>query len=145
MHEHIPLTFQHRAGVSPYTSPCGFAETYVFDKQSLGPVHCGLLVSKHPFSRSYGVILPSSLTRVLPSTFGYSPCLPVSVSGTGTRNLARGFSWQCEILNFGTYIPSPSQLEIVKRICLLDSLTAWTRKSICAHSLSSCVAPSFKR
>src|SRR5699024_1857686 len=35
--------------------------------------------SKHPFSLSYGVILPSSLTRVLPLTFGYSPCLPVSV------------------------------------------------------------------
>ena len=39
----IPLTFQHRAGVSPYTSPYGFAETYVFDKQSPGPFHCGQL------------------------------------------------------------------------------------------------------
>src|SRR5699024_5651220 len=28
-------------GVSPYTSPFGFAETCVFDKQSLGPIHCG--------------------------------------------------------------------------------------------------------
>src|SRR5699024_853469 len=35
------LTFQRRAGVSPYTSPCGLAETYVFAKQSLGPIHCG--------------------------------------------------------------------------------------------------------
>ena len=40
---HFPLTFQHRAGVSPYTSPFGFAETYVFGKQSPGPFHCGLL------------------------------------------------------------------------------------------------------
>lgn len=39
----LPLTFQHRAGVSPYTSPYGFAETCVFAKQSLGPFHCGLL------------------------------------------------------------------------------------------------------
>ena len=39
----IPLTFRHRAGVSPYTSPFGFAETCVFDKQSPGPFHCGLL------------------------------------------------------------------------------------------------------
>ena len=39
----FPLTFQHRAGVSPYTSPFGFAETCVFDKQSPGPFHCGLL------------------------------------------------------------------------------------------------------
>ena len=37
---------------------------------------------KHPFSRSYGVNLPSSLTRVISSTLGYSPHLPVSVCGT---------------------------------------------------------------
>ena len=30
-------------------------------------------------SRSYGCILPSSLTRVFPRTLGFSPCLPVSV------------------------------------------------------------------
>ena len=29
------LTFRHRAGVRPYTSPCGFAEPCVFNKQSL--------------------------------------------------------------------------------------------------------------
>ena len=34
------LTFQHRAGVRPYTSPCGFAEPCVFDKQSLPPGLC---------------------------------------------------------------------------------------------------------
>ena len=39
----IPLTFRHRAGVSPYTSPFGFAETCVFVKQSPGPFHCDLL------------------------------------------------------------------------------------------------------
>ena len=38
----IPLTFRHRAGVRPYTSPFGFAETCVFDKQSPGPFHCDL-------------------------------------------------------------------------------------------------------
>jgi hypothetical protein len=37
----------------------------------------------HPLFRSYGVILPSSLTAVLPSTLGFSPCLPASVCGTG--------------------------------------------------------------
>ena len=39
---------------------------------------------EHPFSRSYGVILPSSLTIVLSLTLGFSPHLPVSVCGTGT-------------------------------------------------------------
>ena len=39
----LPLTFRHRAGVSPYTSPFGFAETCVFAKQLPGPFHCGQL------------------------------------------------------------------------------------------------------
>jgi hypothetical protein len=37
------LTFWHWAGVSPYTSPFGLAETCVFGKQSLGPLCCGWL------------------------------------------------------------------------------------------------------
>jgi hypothetical protein len=39
--EALPLTFQHWAGVSPYTSPYGLAETCVFVKQSPGPILCG--------------------------------------------------------------------------------------------------------
>ena len=35
------LTFQHRAGVSPYTSSFDLAETCVFAKQSPGPILCG--------------------------------------------------------------------------------------------------------
>ena len=34
------LTFQHRAGVSPYTSSFDLAETCVFDKQLPGPILC---------------------------------------------------------------------------------------------------------
>ena len=37
------------------------------------------------FSRSYGCILPSSLTRVFPRTLGFSPRLPVSVLVRATR------------------------------------------------------------
>ena len=39
----------------------------------------------HTFSRSYGVILPSSLTRVLSRALGYSPRPPESVCGTDTK------------------------------------------------------------
>ena len=63
-----------------------------------------LTLPRRPFSRSYGAILPSSLARVIPRTLGFSPRLPVSVCGTGTLFLARRFSWQCEIRDFGTYI-----------------------------------------
>ena len=44
-----------------------------------------------PFSRSYGAILPSSLTTFLPLALGFSPHLPVSVCGTGTLAFLRAF------------------------------------------------------
>ena len=74
------LTFRHRAGVSPYTSSCDFAQTYVFSKQSPPPFLCGSPglggaspphPGEHPFFRRYGVILPSSLARVLSSALDY--------------------------------------------------------------------------
>ncbi|EFD68878.1 LOW QUALITY PROTEIN: conserved hypothetical protein, partial [Streptomyces lividans TK24] len=55
----VPLTFQHRAGVSPYTSPYGFARTCVFSKQSLLAGLCG-----HP------------QLRVQNSSPGVAPLLP---------------------------------------------------------------------
>ena len=41
MLSHLLLTFQHRAGVSSYTSSFDLAETCVFAKQSPGPILCG--------------------------------------------------------------------------------------------------------
>ena len=79
------LTFQHRAGVRPYTSCYHFAEPCVFNKQSLPPILCYLHLvaqSRPPFSRSYGCILPSSFNIILPSALVFSTCPPVSVSGT---------------------------------------------------------------
>ena len=75
---------------------------------------------RHPFSRSYGVNLPSSLTEILPMVLGFSPHLPVSVCGTGTNILDRDFSWQRGIRYFSNKLPSPSHLSVKsKRICLL--------------------------
>ena len=53
-----------------YGALCGLARTCVFAKQSLEPIHCGPLrlpaqgrhPKGHPFFRSYGIIMPSSLT-----------------------------------------------------------------------------------
>ena len=49
------LTFQHRAGVTPYTSSFDLAESCVFDKQSPGPIHCGCLRTA-PYSEVTGSI-----------------------------------------------------------------------------------------
>ena len=85
------LTFQHWAGVSPYTSSFDFAETCVFAKQLPGPIHCGSPFREHPFSRSYGVNLPSSLTTLLPLALEFSSYLPVSVCGTGAEDIHKTF------------------------------------------------------
>ena len=59
-----PLNLPAPGRRQPYTSPYGLAETCVFDKQSrLGLFTAALLgvnPKETPFSRSYGVILPSS-------------------------------------------------------------------------------------
>ncbi len=43
LHTQLPLTFQHWAGVSPYTSTFVLAQTYVFGKQLHGFLSCGPL------------------------------------------------------------------------------------------------------
>ena len=86
---HLLLTFQHRAGVSPYTSSFDLAETCVFAKQSPGPILCGSF--EHSLFRSYGVNLPSSLTTLLPLALEFSSYLPVSVCGTGTLDIHKTF------------------------------------------------------
>ena len=90
-------------------------------------------------SRSYGCILPSSLTRVFPRTLEFSSCLPVSVYGTGTLVLARSFSWQRGSISFAVIAnSSPSLLKFFDvRICLYITLRAWTRSSIRARNFPS--------
>src|SRR5690606_36207356 len=52
-----------------------------------------LTYRRHPFSRSYGVSLPSSFPTDHSSTLGFSPRLPVSLCGTvGTCTPVRGLS-----------------------------------------------------
>ena len=68
--------------------------------------------SRHPFFRSYGVILPSSLTIVLPIALVCSTHPPVSVCGTGSSELPRGFSWKYGLTDFTQLLrpdPQPSR------------------------------------
>ncbi len=100
----------------------------------------------HTFSLSYGIILPSSLTRVLSSASGYSPCLPVSVYGTITCCLNRGFSWQYGCSQFMRLSLSSSLLGLKKeRICLFLKPTSLNRLFQQTDDLPSCVPPSLKR
>ena len=71
--------------------------------------------SRHPFSRSYGVILPNSLTMLLPSALGFSPHPPVSVYGTGTYPTIAAFLGT-DSNSFATL----SSLHITPSVCLAD-------------------------
>ena len=48
-------------------------------------------LQEHPFSLSYGVNLPSSLTTLLPLALESSSYLPVSVCGTGVADIHKAF------------------------------------------------------
>ena len=60
---------------------------------------------RHPFSRSYGVILPSSLTMLPPPALGFSPHPPVSVYGTGTVYTIAAFLDRWSVC-FATFVRS---------------------------------------
>ena len=87
-----------------YTAPCAAWHTPVFllnsrlsrlsatlrsDQREAG-YHEG-----HPFFRSYGIIMPSSLTTFHSFTLGYSPCPPVSVYGTDVCSIPEQ-SFSCQ-------------------------------------------------
>jgi hypothetical protein len=99
-----------------------------------------------PFSRSYGVILPSSLARVLSNALVSSTHLPVSVCGTDVQMTPyEDFLVSVESPKFTFLQACPSRLSLhVKRIFLLYSLNAWTW-TITRLEVSSCVPPSVKR
>ncbi len=133
---HLQLTFQHRAGVTPYTSTFVLAECCVFNKQSQPPILCGPLwltervlhLKGHTFSRSYGINLPSSFSRVLSSALEFSSCPPVSVCGTVLIQLKlSGFSWKRGICCFATVVARHHVSALRKRICLLPLPTSLNR------------------
>ena len=104
------MTFQHWAGVTAYTAPCGFARCCVFVKQSLPPALC------HPFGlenaksshRTWVLLLPKLrrhfaefLNHSSPDRLGilYPPTCVGLGYGRHTNSLL-GFSWQHGISDF---------------------------------------------
>ena len=144
------MTFQHRAGVSPYTSSFDFAETCVFGKQSLGPFHCGPL-ELHPNG------LHSTGAPLLPKLRGHFAeflnegssdrlgilYLPTCVGfGTGTSNLPRRFSRRHGFEDFGL-TASASRLRLNgRRIFLSPALRGYPRSTIAWVPLAYPVPPS---
>ena len=115
--EPLLLTFQHRAGVSPYTSPFGFAETCVFAKQSLEPLLCDQLslAPLLPKLRGHFAEFLNNTSPVGLWIFSSSTCVGLRYGYVSHNS---GFSRQCGFGNFPTFVQSPSHFIIKRRICL---------------------------
>ena len=137
----FPYTTLFRSQASAHIPHLSVSHRPVFLLNSCLSLFSAACVSRHPFSRSYGVILPSSLTMLLPPALGFSPHPPVSVYGTGTHETIAAFlgTW---LTRFATLIRSTSRLRIAWRICQPDSFSACTGISI-PGSCSPHASPQF--
>ena len=100
---------------------------------------------RHPFFRSYGVNMPSSLTTLLPLALGFSPHLPVSVCGTGASSIPHTFSrHHVPVLPYYSFspfrpgLPTPGiQLHNVS-VCL--NFSGYGISTVCASTTPSGLA-----
>ena len=111
------MTFRHRAGVSPYSSPFGFAETCVFVKQSLGPFLCVhiSMVPLLPKLRGHFAEFLNNASPVGLRIFSSLTCVGLRYGCSYSHS---GFSWQFGFGVFATLLRSPSRFSINMGVCL---------------------------
>ncbi len=117
------FTFPHWSHVTPYTSSYDLAESCVFAKQSVGPLHCGPSEDGHPLYRRYRANLSSSLRRFNSRALEYSSRIPVSVCGTG-------FILEAFLGSFSLHAPSAVAFGCqVTKVCVTTVfvLSSWGR------------------
>ena len=117
------LTFQHRAGVSSYTSSFDLAETCVFAKQSPGPIHCGSISGASLFPK-----LRDQFAEFLnyPSPVGLRILFPSTCVGLRYGHLRYSLSFSRPLFdilpysNFGPFrpgLPSPGSCPFKVSLC----------------------------
>ena len=94
---------------------------------------------EHPFSRSYGVNLPSSLTTLLPLALEFSSYLPVSVCGTGILYIHKAFLacfHACFPTKFRSLSPGATNARVMpfQGVPLLKSFGGYGISTVCASA-----------
>ena len=104
MLSHLLLTFQHRAGVSSYTSSFDLAQTCVFGKQLLGPFLCGWIAPAPllPKLRGQFAEFLNNPSPVGLRIFFLPTCVGLRY---GHRRNTHGFFSPPSMLDFGTIFP----------------------------------------
>ena len=92
----------------------------------------------HPFSRSYGVNLPSSLTTLLPLALGSSPHLPVSVCGTGSTTNSHTFSrhliYSLRLIRLAYARGNQRPVELHSCVTVLNNCAGYGISTVCAST-----------
>ena len=92
----------------------------------------------HPFSRSYGVNLPSSLTTLLPMALGSSPHLPVSVCGTGSTTNTHTFSrhriHSLRLIRLAYARGNQRPVELLLCVSVINNWTGYGISTVCAST-----------
>ena len=139
------LTFQHRAGVSPYTSSFDLAETCVFDKQSPGPIHCGSVSGAPLFPKLRG-----QFAEFLnyPSPVGLRILFLTTCVGLRygrfiyTHSFSRLFPRSSSLLVFGPLRPGrPSPGKNASKVSLCLNISAATESPPYVHRLRLSASP----
>ncbi len=142
---HLLLTFQHRAGVSSYTSSFDLAQTCVFGKQLLGPILCGCISGAPLLPKlrgQFAEFLNNPSPVGLRIFFFY---LPVSVCGTGTSEIHTAFSRHLPSQDFGTNfprsLPEPTPGSETSYVSLCLTLLVVTESLPSVHRLRLSASP----
>ena len=90
---------------------------------------------RHPFFRSYGVNMPSSLTTLLPLALGSSPHLPVSVCGTGNPTNTYTFSrhplHSLRLIRLAYARGNQRPVELLLCVSLINNWTGYVISTVC--------------
>ena len=94
---------------------------------------------RHPFFRSYGVNMPSSLTTLLPLALGFSPHPPVSVYGTGAFRIhipCLATASSCFLTKFQSLSPGATNARVNLLTCvsILKSFGGYGISTVCAST-----------
>ena len=95
-----------------------------------------------PFSLSYGVNLPSSLTTLLPLALGFSPHLPVSVCGTGASLIHIPFLaslLSASLLLLQSLSPGATiaRVRVLPSVSILNNFGGYGISTVCASATPS--------
>ena len=141
---HLLLTFQHRAGVSSYTSSFDLAQTCVFGKQLLGPILCGSISGAPllPKLRGQFAEFLNNPSPVGLRIFFLPTCVGLRYGHLRyTRSFSRLLSSRTSVLNFPRSLPEPTPGSDLLKVSLRLNLSVGTESLPSVHRLRLSASP----